>query len=694
MSRQGRDPVDEPQRPGNPIVRWLSGEPVFSWALFLVAWALRLAWIDRPVSVDEVEWIRRGASFLLAMSHGNWANTHFSAHPGVTDMWLVAGSLVAWATAAGTDAVQLAESLASREVYPPLSAYIAARIPFSLITALSTVAIYRWARRTHGDAVARIAALWLTFEPFWLAYNRLITTDALQAHLMTLSLLAFLRYARAEGARWAVISGILGGLAIVTKLPALVTWPILGLWLLLLRSTVRDRRQALALWIAWLPLAGAAAIVVWPALWVALPQTLQRLLQQVTEVELGARAQFYLGHTVDAPGAGFYPLAWLLRTSPLTVLIVAFTLIATGSAWRRDTVRRQLVLLWAVAIVTLGAALTTAETKFDRYLLPVYPAMAFIIAAGIEGALQRAEAAERLRPWAHRGTVALCVLQAGLTAYHMPALLAYFNPLVGGAQAAARAIMVGNGEGMDLMGRWLSEQPGARERVVAAWYPSTLAPYFEGKTIELNQQLPDGFWPWASAHHVVLYVNQIQRGLPNEQIIRYLREQPATHVVKLAGIEYAWAYDGPIVLDGPLPEGVQPLDFVFEGQLRLIGWEPPRGELRAGEEDGLRLYWEVVAPPREDLSVFVGLWDAGSADYRGRHDRPPVDGFLPLKRWQPGLRVRDAQRIRVAADAPPGTYELELAIFSPGLGRNLTVARGDGTPVGDRVHLMPITIVP
>ncbi len=659
--------------------------------LFLLSLIMRLAWVGRPIVVDSVEWLRRGARFLLALGAADWAGTYGSAHPGVTNMWLIAAGLAGYATAQGHPPAELAQAILPRDVYPTLGYYIAARIPFALITSLGAVLIYRWTERLHGRAVALTAAILLAMEPFWLGYNRVITTDALQANLMALSLLAFLRYLDGDGRRWAAASGILGGLAIATKVPALILWPVLVIWAALWprRDSPRLTARGLIL-LGWGALAALTLVAIWPALWVDPLGVARAVVRQITEVELGPRYQYYLGRTVDAPGAGFYPLALFIRTSPVTLLAaLGASLALLSPAARRSLHRPRLFGYWLLFAAALVAGLTLAETKFDRYLIPIYPALALLAAGGLE-ALWRL----RLRRPPAWGLAILAIAQAVFLLPRFPDLQAFYSPLAGGASVAQRVLMVGNGEGMDRIGRWLSAQPGAAEQVVASWYPSVLAPYFVGRTIELNQQLPDGFWPWASANHVVFYVNQVQRALPNGQIVSYFREQRPEFTVRLAGIEYAWAYPGPMVAPGPLPSTVQPLDLVFEGQLRLIGWEPPPDPLPPDGSASLRLYWEVLTPPSPDLSVFVGLWDEPRGQYVGRHDRPPTDGFLPLDRWQPGMRVRDAQLVRAFPDAPPGTYQLELALFSPKLGRNLTVASGDGRPLGDRVHLRPVTVAP
>ena len=667
--------------------------------VFFCALLTRLLLIGQPIVVDEVAWLRRGARLLLALPTGDWAATASSAHPGATNQWLIAAGLAARAWLRGEPPSALATAMLASERYPVLADYIAARVPFALLTALCVWAFYRWASHVHGRGVAALATLLLTFEPFWLAYNRVVTTDALQGNLMALSLLAWLRWQRGDGRRWAIGSGLLGGAAIATKLPALVLWPILALWTALPASRRADaapsrsespRARALLV-LAWSATAVVALFALWPALWTAPVDAVARIARLMAEVELGARQQFYLGQTVDAPGPAFYLLALLFRTSPTTLL--AALAVSLALLWPRA--RRSLggaMTCWLFYLIALVVALTLADTKFDRYLIPAYPALALLAAVGLEALAHAADARHRARAIA-RGIAALAMAAPALFSLLLfPDLLAFYSPLPGGAPVARRAIMVGNGEGLEQVGRWLSGQPGAHDQVAASWYPSVLAPTFSGRTIELNQQLPDGLWPWATAQYVVFYVNQVQRRLPNDQIMRYFEHQPPAFVARLAGIDYAWAYAGPIVPAGPLPADVQPLDVTFEGSLRLIGWEPPTQPI-VGHAGGVRFYWETLQPPPTDLSVYLGLRDDEGQE-RGHHDQPPVDGFLPLERWQPGWRVRDAQVVTAFDDTPPGVYTLEMGLFSPSLGRLLQVTDAQGAPLGDRIQLGQVTLGP
>lgn len=696
MGQQG-----DRERPAWSPVPRSSSLVALSIGLFLVSLLLRLLWIGRPIVVDSVEWLRRGARFLLALQASDWANTYGSAHPGVTNLWLIAAGLAGRATILGEPISTLEITVLPRDAYPSLDYYIAARIPFAVVTSLCAVLIYRWASHVHGREIALTAAVLLALEPFWLGYNRVITTDALQGNLMALSLLAFLRYLDGHGRHWMIISGILGGLAIITKLPALLLWPVVASWAILRgRITNEGRRGTPGAPLAgWGVLAVLTAIALWPALWADPIGVVRKTHTQITQVELGERHQFFLGQTVDAPGPVFYPLALLFRTSPVTLLAALGTLVAMAIPAARQRIHRPwLVTAWLIFLAALMAELTMAETKFDRYLIPAYPALALIAATGIHALACRLSSITHrpLAQLAHYSSATvqllLAIAQAAFLLPIFPDLQAFYSPLAGGAPVARQLLMIGNGEGLDQAGKWLSAQDGSAHQTAAAWYPSVLSPHFVGRTIELNQQLPDGFWPWAMAHHVVLYANQVQRSLPTPQIVRYFREQPAEFIARLAGIDYAWVYPGPMVPPGPLPANVIPLDAVFEGQLKLLGWEPPAELLPVGQGN-LRLYWEVLRPPVSDLSVFVGLRD-DAGHLWGRHDQPPVDGFLPLDRWLPGMRILDAQTVSAFPGTPPGAYELEIALFSPSLGRNLTITASDGAPLGDRLRLGRVTIGP
>ena len=107
-------------------LRWLT-----LGALFLAALVPR-GFQATFMTVDEVDhWFPRAHDFLSALIRGDFAATNLVGHPGVTTMWLVGLSDVAWCRAragatADTSWVACAQRLAG-EPLPALDAYVVPR---------------------------------------------------------------------------------------------------------------------------------------------------------------------------------------------------------------------------------------------------------------------------------------------------------------------------------------------------------------------------------------------------------------------------------------------------------------------------------------------------------------------------------------------------------------------------------------
>ena len=174
-------------------------------AIFAVALAMRLLWITVPINIDEAVWIRRGPAFYVALLTGDPAGTYLKHHPGVTNMWIIGAglSLRYWLRdllppdALVSQSPSLLDYLRAVAAAPvtPLSAYTAARWASAFVTATSLAALYLLGRRVYGEVVATTASVILLLEPFFVAYQRAITTDANQTNLMWLSFLALMVYA-------------------------------------------------------------------------------------------------------------------------------------------------------------------------------------------------------------------------------------------------------------------------------------------------------------------------------------------------------------------------------------------------------------------------------------------------------------------------------------------------------------------
>ena len=189
---------------------------------------------------------------------------------------------------------------------------------------------------------------------------------------------------RRVAARDLVGAGILMGLGWLTKTPALFLVPAgtlliaLELWRSRRVSAQERRRVWTALlggYVLWAIVAAIVFFLLWPALWVDPIGIFQKMYLEMTAYVGGhITGNFFMGQAVEDPGPLFYPLAYLLRTTPATLLGLVGAAIAALRGWTpfdRPTGRRAGLGLLLFALL-FGLFMTFIAKKFDRYLLPSF----------------------------------------------------------------------------------------------------------------------------------------------------------------------------------------------------------------------------------------------------------------------------------------------------------------------------------
>jgi hypothetical protein len=658
-------------------------------ALFLAALLPRLWQLDRFITPDEVLFLDHARQFLAGLVDGDFSLSLGIGYPGVTLAWANALGLLAlfgvtrlgWLGSLPAG-LTLDQFLAAAEVQP-LPYYVAGRFMSALLVTFLLLVLYAVARRLldSEDAgrsdVAWLGVLLLALDPYTLGYSRLMHIAVPLALLMLLTAMAWSLWLKEESTHWLLLSGVFGGLALLTKTTALLLIPILpGLaaltWLTERPSPARREGQAVWTWLGWavlgwLAVLGIGAIVfcaLWPAMWrdpsSALGLTFDKLWVD-KEAGQGNLGMYWMGHFVEDPGPAFYLVAALLKLSPLMLIGLVINLVSLRRARGRSAEWR----LWAYALVYL-LAMTLASKKSVRYMLPAFVAFGFLAAYGLNRAgrwllgtalsrLQRSgrSLAKYLGPKAPQ--LGLGVLLLGFALAYAPYYLSYYNPLLLGWLWAPRAILVGWGEGLGDAAHYLNQQPGAEQATVAAWYDWTFAPFFRGRTLPFSTQNA------LSADYSIVYLNQLQRDIPDPNLISYFGRRRPDYVVRLNGIDYAWVYPA-VSTAGPLPRTAIPVGVAMGDAVVLEGYEA-----RPAEDDQtviVTLYWRVVQPDLPDYFVYVRAVD-DTAEIRARADSPPVMGFWPTSRWEAGKLVADEQMLRRPLETPPGTYRLEVGMYDP-----------------------------
>jgi hypothetical protein len=97
---------------------------------------------------------------------------------------------------------------------------------------------------------------------------------------------------------------------------------------------------------------------------------------------------------------------------------------------------------------------------------------------------------------------------------------------------------------------------------------------------------------------------------------------------------------------------------------------------RPGESLRVTLHWASLAPVKQEYTVFVHLLDS-TGRVRAQVDLPPQNGARPTHTWQPGEIIQDPYSLSLPKDLPPGTYRIEVGLYTPTDLKRVPVAGDD-----------------
>jgi 4-amino-4-deoxy-L-arabinose transferase-like glycosyltransferase len=501
-------------------------------AVFVLSVTPRLLARDQFITSDEDQWMSRSGGFAYALTTGELRRTYQNGHPGVTTMWLGVLSMSPERAFQFADRVHRQRLVA---VVPGFwDALIQARIGPAIVTALTVALVGLLASRIWGALVGFLAGALIALDPWAIGLQQLLHTDGLLTGFMCVSALSSLVFWwLGGGQRYVLLAGIAAGLALLSKTPALFLGPFtLAVAVIAWRTGRTTGREALTSLALFATCTVVTFVALWPAIWLAPVEMLGRMLEflQDTGGEADEVGSFFLGQALGDPGPFYYPGALAFRLSP-GILIGLIGLII---GWRmiRERSALYLVLLF---IIGFALMMIVSPKKFDRYLLPIEPMLAILAAAGAVGAA-RVLLRRSADLWAVIGLVALQLI-AIVSVF--PYYLAYYNPLLGGGTAAARTVMVGNGEGLDLAADWLNAQPNAANLWVAGHSFDIMQGMYVGSGEPLRDRAP------TQADYILVYGRRIQMRHWGPPLEAYIAQRQPVYTVTINGIDFVQIYPGP-----------------------------------------------------------------------------------------------------------------------------------------------------
>ncbi len=537
--------------------------------LLLGVWLPRGLALEQFATPDEAAWVGRSAAFYHALVHRDFQQTFQHGHPGVTLTW--AGTLAyrwrypAMAWEADQNVLKNwknVEPFLREHGVKPLIILKASRT-FMVLGITATLAVaFLYALRLSGFWLALFGFGLIAFDPFFVGLTRLLHLDGMVSSLMLLSLLAFLSFTfRGRHIFDLLVAGVAAGLSWLTRSPALFLGLFFGLLALgeaIVSWRSRGQFQLPELWGAYWPVflwTGIGVItffLLWPAMWVNPVSVVGEMFERAFSYAAEGHSSviFFNGQVVKGDaGWLFYPITYLWRTTPVVLFGLGFVVV--GLAFKRGYFRqveiRRISFILLLFATLFGVAMSLGAKKFDRYLLPSYLPLDLLAGMGWYAVASWV--------WGRReglwggivgvGIVALVGLsQIILTVQTYPYYLSYYNPLLGGSKKAPEVMMIGWGEGLDQVARYLNTLPEAGNlRVMSHYSEGSVSYFFEGTTLNLiNHWEGIDSDELAGVDYLVVYIHQWQRQKPDPALLDFFASQTPVYVVHINGLNYAQVY--------------------------------------------------------------------------------------------------------------------------------------------------------
>lgn len=483
--------------------------------LVLAAFLPRLASLGTILTVDENIWRGRGEQFIKALASSHFDKTLVAGQPGVTTAWLVGLSL-------------------------PWSSLASAQAAIALATGVLVLLTTYGLARLWGFWWGVAGGFFLALDPFLIAHSRLVHTDALFA-LFYLASLVWLLLALEQvwhighpTRRYVVMSGILGGLSLLTKIFTAILIPTVAcIFLLYAWHSHKHASNIFRAAVVWLATAVLTTFALWPALWTAPEQVAQYLTGRATlHVSEGTHA----GETTAT--WWYYGRESIFRLTAITTLLLMPAAVTAVKA--RDRMRRVALALLAAGTL-FAIVLSLSSEKSDRYILISVLTLDLFAVLGLR---QVSEWITRHRQPSHPSfknmagwiaVVTIAFLALGTAKIH-PYYLAHHNALY----PVEERHKLGWGEGLEQAAEWIQGQGHSGK--IASYYAGVMKHWYPGPVEPLNHAEE------TNTKYIVLYRSMFERGeghRDTEMVAEYLDNptREPIHTIFINRLPYIWIFE-------------------------------------------------------------------------------------------------------------------------------------------------------
>lgn len=267
---------------------------------------------------------------------------------------------------------------------------LAGRLLSALFSTISIYLIYKLARLIFNRKVALMAAWVSAFTPIFIQYAHFAVIDNLIVLLYLIIQIVSIRFSVDKILRYTTLSAFLFGIASAVKLPALL---FITIFLTPITEDLvknRFRREIISKYIYvmvyFFIFSAATYIIFSPISLINLEQFIRTVSWEV-EVAIGKTPVYYTRQFSDSmPYLGF--ISQLPYTLGITWILIVLTAIATPLfIHRHRKINRQIILV-SIFPVLYFMFVGLFQSKFVRYLLPIYPYLIIMTVAGVNALME------------------------------------------------------------------------------------------------------------------------------------------------------------------------------------------------------------------------------------------------------------------------------------------------------------------
>ena len=414
------------------------------------------------VSIDELTYLSSGTAYASWLEHPTYSriDSVFAAHAANGDprnrhppFGMVLGGL---ATHVFHDALG-----AVGEV----KAFRLQNLAYCFVLCFVT---YLWAKELANASIATLAVLVAFFLPRLYFRAHLATLDYPVTVLMFAASYAFWR--GISNPKCVIVSSVLLGLALLTKINAAFLFCFLAVWLSVVWR--RQLRARLLYVLSFVAIPPVMLVALWPWLWAHPVARIVEYFVRIKNPSVPIPA-YYLGHTYLANDVPWHcPFVVTVVTLPCVVLLCCALFVIR---MRKKRVVDLFLLSSAMVPIVLIAFLSPAKDGGVRLFLPAFPFICLIASLG---------AYEVLRVCTWKG-VTLAALALALSAGFAVSRYqrnqdSYYNELVAFSGISVRFERACEVCTYQQLVPWLNEHPAARIYVPVAQYGLQMQRNFSG----------------------------------------------------------------------------------------------------------------------------------------------------------------------------------------------------------------------